>query len=173
MKSRAFTLIELLVVVLIIGILSAIALPQYQKAVWKNRALEKRIYAKKLIEAFDLYDLTGGEYPVAGQKYNAANKSFFETLGLDFPEKAYEKLTVYYYNANNKTKPVYARWYVKDPDFSVCVSFLQDSTDHLKKYKKIRCGSKTAFGEEICQSICGTSLDDSLACADSTKGCYM
>ena len=59
-NKKGFTLIEMLVVVLIIGILAAIALPQYRKAVEKARATEAFINLSSLEKAIDLWKLTNG-----------------------------------------------------------------------------------------------------------------
>ena len=61
-KNAGFTLIELLVVVLIIGILSAIALPEYTKAVEKSRVSEAVTQLRNLLIEQKAYKLANAGY---------------------------------------------------------------------------------------------------------------
>lgn len=74
MAKKGFTLIELLVVVLIIGILSAIAVPQYQYAVYKARYVQLISVVENVVNAQERYRLAMGEYSVK-----------FDTLDIDMP----------------------------------------------------------------------------------------
>ena len=60
-KQNGFTLIELLVVVLIIGILAAVALPQYQQAVEKSRAAEAFSNIASFAKALEVWKLANPE----------------------------------------------------------------------------------------------------------------
>ena len=62
MQQKGFTLSELVVVVLIIGILSAIALPQYKSVVARARYTDMRTAVDQLGEAMEAYALEHGHY---------------------------------------------------------------------------------------------------------------
>ncbi len=92
--KQGFTLIELLVVVLIIGILSAIALPQYTKAVEKSRAAEAIQMLGDLATAEQIYYMSTGtftsnldeldiELPNISNGTTAKTKNFILTTSID------------------------------------------------------------------------------------------
>ncbi len=61
-NKKGFTLLELLVVVLIIGILAAIALPQYNKVVWKSRYVQAKTLARSITNSEEIYFTNHGQY---------------------------------------------------------------------------------------------------------------
>jgi len=73
--TKGFTLLELLVVVLIIGILAAVALPQYKKAVEKSKASQALALIKSINESIQSYYLTTEHYPTS-----------FDQLDISIPE---------------------------------------------------------------------------------------
>lgn len=79
-----FTLIELLVVVLIVGILSAVALPQYQKAVLKSRLAALQPLIRSVADAQERFYLANGSY--AGK---------FDQLDIEIPPEFNNHFAIY------------------------------------------------------------------------------
>jgi len=91
-KNRGFTLIELLVVVLIVGILAAIAIPQYFKAVEKSRMSESMSVITSIKAAQERYLAGTGAYA-----------SDFNNLDISYANLSTAIITLRYFNAGLST----------------------------------------------------------------------
>ncbi len=98
--KHGFTLIELLVVVLIIGILAAVAVPQYKRAVDKVKFMHVSAIADAVYKAQEVFKLANGYYTTD-----------FNELSIDIPSDYSERTTsdgrVYskiFYSGNGKVE---------------------------------------------------------------------
>jgi prepilin-type N-terminal cleavage/methylation domain-containing protein len=128
MSKRAFTLIELLVVVLIIGILTAIALPQYKKAVAKSHFAEAMTNLKTIGQMQQVCQLEKG--------YTGDNLCSFDELGISIGEVGKGKGNVFcsadearmtknfVYLPTPATGPAVSAAYYQQED--VCICYFRD-----------------------------------------------
>ena len=107
---RGFTLIELLVVVLIIAILAAIALPQYQKAVAKSSMNNLLLVGRIIHEAQERYYLEHGVYTNQIDNLDITiDKNAFSTLtiglsAMTLADKRQPALRYVWYNQHAHAK---------------------------------------------------------------------
>lgn len=96
---KGFTLIELLVVVLIIGILSSVALPQYQKSVDKSRLAALWPSIRAYYDAHEICRLEKGaicsdeDLSLTVLQTPSCNFSFFKSEDCKFRGSTYDEKT--------------------------------------------------------------------------------
>lgn len=150
-KKDGFTLIELLVVVLIIGILSSVALPQYQKAVLKARTTQLVTLVRSLKTAEEVYYLANGTYAVN-----------FDELDIEMPAGG----TVsggnasypngYTYRLTTPTDPYSVYGSLPAPHRLTWMMYLDNMPTDKKGKTMCYSYDQNKITEQLCQSLGGT-----------------
>lgn len=146
-----FTLIELLVVVLVIGILSAIALPQYQQAVYKTKLTNAIQTAIVIRKAEETYYMANGKYL----------PNTLDGLDIDFNlerEGEFLHSPEAFFDIMQGVLPRIDIWFCPNaPTYADCtknsIAGVHVWFAESEKPNEITCNSKTSIGKKLCQSM--------------------
>ena len=154
-NKKGFTLIEILVVVLIIGILAAIAVPQYKKAVAKADLHKGVSLVESIYQAQQAYYLAHGDYAididdldVSIPKDSSCTKT--QVTGASFYKCDYGAIGFWDGIAN-------VQYQTKDGNLGY-LHFLKDMT--IFEAGKRYCYADSATAAEVCKNLGGEKIND-------------
>lgn len=168
-----FTLIELLVVVLIIGVLAAIALPQYNRVVARSKMAQVELAVNTLAKAQRGFWLENGEWAVCGSYADRWAK-----LGVTDFIAALEKKNIGYTGSSMTISGRCARGsfvvYPKPVETSAGLSLVLEDSGAMRTECLAPCdksGAATdAMGPYLCESLGYTATGGASTCALYTSG---
>ena len=154
-----FTLIELLVVVLIVGILAAVALPQYQNAVIKGKLAAIKPMVFSLKKAEESFFLANGKYTKdvsALDLEHGCNSIYYQgdvfSCGTDFfidlLESNEPKISVYYCPGMDETDGSWQSCWSAKQQFKYIVWLT-----HSDFPDKQECAGNSTIGAQICREF--------------------
>lgn len=145
---KGFTLIELLVVVLIIGILSSVAFPQYTKAVEKSRAMQAVIVVRSVRDAQEVYYMANGSYAPT-----------LDLLDIEPPDDTV--LKYFQWDSSSFNRGRFALQRTNNPAYNYLIIFSADNrTDLARVEGSLYCAARPTDNKsvEVCKSIGQTEM---------------
>lgn len=148
-QKRGFTLIELLVVVLIIGILSSVALPQYTKAVEKSRAAEALTMVRAIRDANEVYYMANGTYAENPEDLDIVIPGSDDVLGVPRKVTKLFSYASFFPNSSGAASVAVANRLPVNTLYAFVI---------LQGEAGVKCKFYSSKGEEICKSFGGQKI---------------